>query len=110
MQATIRTTPPQADQASMAMPKTRFRRCAQLFAARRSAGVGASEFPVVGCRPPLPRLAAVNRFEPSQSPADLARQQHTTVRYDIATRTFGLYLAAFQEWKIKLSLATVCHR
>jgi hypothetical protein len=31
----IRTAPPQAGQVSMSMPKTRFRRCAQVVAARR---------------------------------------------------------------------------
>jgi hypothetical protein len=45
LNAMIRTAPPQAGQVSMSMPKTRFRRCAQVIAARRSAGVsiGTSE-------------------------------------------------------------------
>ena len=42
MQAMIRITPPQAMQLSMSIPKTRFRRCAQVIAARRSAAVGSS--------------------------------------------------------------------
>ena len=42
MLAMILTAPPQAGQVSMSMPKTRFRRCAQLIEARRSAGVGSS--------------------------------------------------------------------
>jgi len=40
MQAMIRTAPPQAAQVSMSMPNTRLRRCAQVIAARRSAGSG----------------------------------------------------------------------
>ena len=39
IQAMIRSAPPQAGQVSMSMPKTRFSRCAQVIAARRSAGV-----------------------------------------------------------------------
>ena len=57
MQARIRTAPPQAGQIAMSMPKTRLRRCAQVMATRRSAGVGSSGSRFVGCRPPLPRLA-----------------------------------------------------
>jgi hypothetical protein len=55
----IRIAPPQAGQVSMSIPNTRFSRCAQLIAARRSAGVRASGSAVVACRPPLPRLAGV---------------------------------------------------
>jgi hypothetical protein len=35
----MRTAPPQAAQVWMSMPNTRFKRCAQLIEARRSAGV-----------------------------------------------------------------------
>ena len=42
MQAMIRTAPPHSRQVSMSIPKTRFRRCAQVIAARRSLGVGSS--------------------------------------------------------------------
>lgn len=59
LQAMIRTVPPQAGQVSMSIPNTRFRRCAQVIAARRSAGVGSSKSAVVACWPPLPRLAGV---------------------------------------------------
>lgn len=59
MQAIIRTAPPQAGQVSISMPKARFRRCAQVIEARRSAGVGSSMSAVVARRPPLPRLAFV---------------------------------------------------
>ena len=61
MHAMIRTVPPQAGQVSTSMPKTRFRRCAQVMAARRSAGVGSSGSSIVQCRPPLPRLARLTR-------------------------------------------------
>ena len=62
MEAMIRTDPPHARQVSMSIPKTRFRRCAQVIAARRSLGVGSSfELNVLGDRPPLPRLALVTR-------------------------------------------------
>jgi len=44
-----------------ARSNTRFRRCAQVIAARRSAGVGSSKSAVVACWPPLPRLARVTR-------------------------------------------------
>ena len=52
MQTMILTAPPQAGQVSMSMPNTRFRRCAQVIEARRSASVGSSEAPVEGRRPP----------------------------------------------------------
>ena len=59
MQAMIRTGPPQAAQVLISMPKTRFKRCAQVIAARRSDGVDASGSAVVACwsrcPPPLPR-------------------------------------------------------
>jgi len=61
MHAMIRIAPPQAGQVSMSIPKTRLRRCAQVIAARRSAGVRSSGSAVVACRPPLPRLAGVTR-------------------------------------------------
>ncbi len=59
MHAMIRTAPPQVGQVSTSMPRTRFRRCAQVIAARRSAGVGSSGPSVVQCRPSLPRLTRV---------------------------------------------------
>jgi len=40
LNAMILTAPPQARQVSMSMLNTRFSRCAQVIAARRSAGVG----------------------------------------------------------------------
>jgi len=43
----ILTAPPQLRQVAMSMPKTRFRRCAQVIDARRSAGVGSSRSAVV---------------------------------------------------------------
>ena len=43
------------------MPNTRFRRCAQVIEARRSAGVGASGAPVELRPPPLSRLAFATR-------------------------------------------------
>jgi hypothetical protein len=42
LQAVIRTAPPQAAQVSMPVSKSRFRPCAQVLAARRSAAVGSS--------------------------------------------------------------------
>jgi hypothetical protein len=45
--AVIRIAPPQAGQVSMSVPKTRFRRCAQVIAAQRSAVVGSSRSSVV---------------------------------------------------------------
>jgi hypothetical protein len=45
----------------MSIPNTRLRRCAQVIAARRSAGVRSFGSAVVACRPPLPRLAGVTR-------------------------------------------------
>ncbi len=63
MHAMIRTAPPQVGQVSTSMPRTRFRRCAQVIAARRSAGVGSSGPSVVQCRPPLPRLARVTPLD-----------------------------------------------
>ena len=38
MQATMRIAPPHTEQVSMSMPNTRFRRCAQVIAARRAVG------------------------------------------------------------------------
>jgi len=45
----------------MSLLNTRLRRCAQVIAARRSAGVGSSESPCARRSPPLPRLAGVTR-------------------------------------------------
>ena len=59
MQAMILTWPPQSLQVSISMLKTRFRRCAQLMAARRSAGVVSSGESAVRALLPLPRLAGV---------------------------------------------------
>ena len=59
IEAIILTIPPQASQISMSMLNTRFKRCAQVMAARRSAGVvssGTSDAPALL---PLPRLAGV---------------------------------------------------
>lgn len=50
----VRTEPPQAGQVSIAIPKTRFRRCTQVIAARRSAGVDASGSAVEARWPPFP--------------------------------------------------------
>jgi hypothetical protein len=50
----IRTAPPQAGQVSMSMPKTHFRRCAQLIAALSSAGVGPSNTPLWDAGLPCP--------------------------------------------------------
>jgi hypothetical protein len=63
MQAMIRIAPPQAAQISMSMsiPNTRLRRCAQVIAARLSAGVRSSGSAVVVCGPPFPRLPGVTR-------------------------------------------------
>ena len=61
MHAMIRTAPPQAGQVWISIPKTRFRRCAQVIAARRSAGVGSCGSVGVACSPPLPRFAGVTR-------------------------------------------------
>ncbi len=61
MQAMIRTAPPQAGQVSMSMLNTRFRRCAQVIEARRSAGVRSSASPFEVRWLPLPRLAGVTR-------------------------------------------------
>jgi hypothetical protein len=61
MHAMIRTAPPQAAQVSMSIPNTRFKRCAQVIAARRSASVGSSGSAVLACWPPRPRLAGVTR-------------------------------------------------
>ena len=61
MQAMILTGPPQLLQVSMSMLKTRFRRCAQVMAARRSAGVVSSGASAVRALLPLPRLAGVTR-------------------------------------------------
>ena len=55
---------PQADpkgEGQDARNNTRLRRCAQVIAARRSAGVGSSVSAGLACRPPLPRLAGVTR-------------------------------------------------
>ena len=46
IKAMIRTAPPQARQVSMSIPNTRFRHCAHVTDARRSAGVGSSPSPV----------------------------------------------------------------
>ena len=59
MQAIILTWPPQLLQISMSMLKTRFKRCAQVMAARRSAGVLALGASAVRALLPLPRLAGV---------------------------------------------------
>jgi hypothetical protein len=57
----IRTAPPQAGQVSMSMLNTRFRRCAQVIEARRSAGVWTSSSSGDCAFVPLPRLEAVTR-------------------------------------------------
>ena len=59
MLAMILTWPPQLLQISMSMLNTRFRRCAQVMAARRSAGVVTSGASSVRALLPLPRLAGV---------------------------------------------------
>ena len=57
MQAMTLAAPPQRLQISMSILKTRFKRCAQVIAAWRSAGVLTAAFaPVLGA---LPRLAGV---------------------------------------------------
>jgi len=59
IQAMIRSAPPQAGQVSMSMPKTRFSRCAQVIAARRSAGVFSCPSSKALGWAPLPRFAGV---------------------------------------------------
>jgi hypothetical protein len=61
IQAMILTWPPPLLQISMSMLKTRFRRCAQVMAARRLAGVRSSDASAVLALLPLPRLAGVTR-------------------------------------------------
>ena len=61
MHAMIRTAPPQAEQVSMSIRKTRFRRRAQVIAARRSNDVGSPAPTAVACRPLFPRAAGVTR-------------------------------------------------
>ena len=61
MQAMILTGPPQLLQVSMSMLNTRFRRCVQVIAARRSTSVGPSFASTVRGLLPLPRLAGVTR-------------------------------------------------
>ena len=60
MHAMIRMAPPQHEQVSISMPKTRLRCCAHVIAARRSAAVGSSGVTLA----PLPRLAGVTRAPP----------------------------------------------
>lgn len=57
MQAITFTGPPQALQVSISMRNTRFRRCAQVMQACRSASVGGSSGPLALLT--LPRLAGV---------------------------------------------------
>jgi hypothetical protein len=57
MQAMILTAPPQLLQVSMSMLNTRFKRCAQVMAPRRSAGVVSSGASAVRALLPLARLA-----------------------------------------------------
>jgi Amidohydrolase family len=59
MQAMILTAPPQAGQVSMSMPNTRFKRCAQVIDARRSASVFACPSSMTLGLLPFPRLASV---------------------------------------------------
>lgn len=61
MQATVRTAPPEAEQVSMSMLNTRFKRCSQVIEARRSAAVGSSASAAATASPPLPRPAGVTR-------------------------------------------------
>jgi hypothetical protein len=61
MQAMILTWPPQVLQVSTSILNTRFRRCAQVIAARRSAGVGPSVASDTLACLPLPRLPGVTR-------------------------------------------------
>ena len=61
MQAMILTWPPQVLQVSMSILTTRFRRCAHVIDARRSAGAGPSVASDVLALLPLPRLAGVTR-------------------------------------------------
>ena len=61
MHAMIRSAPPQAEQVSMSMPKTRFSRCAQVIAARRCAAVFSSPSSEALGWVPLPRFADVTR-------------------------------------------------
>jgi hypothetical protein len=57
MQAMTFAVPPHLVQASISMLNTRFKRCAQVMAARRSAGVGGSSDTLAWF--PLPRFAGV---------------------------------------------------
>jgi len=61
MQAMTLTAPPQAGQVSISILNTRFKRCAQVIEARRSAAVGSSTVAAATDWPPLPRLAGVTR-------------------------------------------------
>ena len=59
MQAITLTAPPRSRQVSMSILKTRFRRCAQLIEARRSAGVRSCGSSTALGLLPLPRFAGV---------------------------------------------------
>jgi len=61
MRAMILTWPPQVLQVSMSILNTRLRRCAQVMAARRSAGLVSSGACEALALLPLPRLAGVTR-------------------------------------------------
>ena len=69
MQAMVLTWPPQLLQISMSMLKTRFKRCAQVMAALRSAGVMSSGASAVRALLPLPRLADVSHIFVQRKPA-----------------------------------------
>ena len=61
MEAIILSAPPQTEQVAMSIPKTRISRCAQVIAARRSAGVGSWPSSVAWRLLPLSRLASVTK-------------------------------------------------
>jgi hypothetical protein len=85
MLAIILTAPPQAWQVSMSMLNTRLSRCAQVIAARRSAGVGSS---------------GIARCEALASPAPFSRSHPRKVfavrrKYPM-TKSSGMNLDSFR--------------
>ena len=76
MQAMMRIAPPHTEQVSMSMPNTRLRRCAQVIAARRSAGVLSS-----GRLAPRPALRHLR-------PVGAVRREHAVEAGEIDSR-FG---------------------
>jgi hypothetical protein len=105
MQATIRADPPQVGQISMSILNTRFRRCAQVIEARRSAAAGSSAC----CRDGLASPTPLGRCHPravlavGREHAVKTRQIHPRLRHQRCKPGDEIQWARSKEANLRLS-------